>query len=177
CKKPDDSGWGRGRQPVIDVSWKDAVAYCEWLSNETGKRYRLPSEAEWEYAARAGTDTVYWWGDNVKQGGKVWANCGGCGSQWDNKQTSPVGSFDPNRFGLYDMLGNVYEWCQDSWHGNYEDAPTDGRAWESDQAGAGRVVRGGSGYDDARLCRSAYRAGSLPDGRGEDLGFRCARVQ
>ncbi len=176
-KKPDDNGWGRGRQPVINVYWKDAVAYAEWLCEQTGRSYRLPSEAEWEYAARAGTDTAYWWGDNLKQGGKVWANCDGCGSQWDGKQTSPAGSFDPNRFGLYDMLGNVFEWCQDSWHGNYKGAPTDGSAWKPDKAGADRVVRGGSWFNDARYCRSAHRFRYRPGFRGDFLGFRCARVQ
>ena len=176
-KKPDDDGWGRGRQPVIKVSWEDAEAYAEWLCEQTGRPYRLPSEAEWEYVARAGTDTTYWWGDNVKQGGKVWANCYDCGSQWDRKQTSPVGSFDPNRFGLYDMLGNVYEWCQDSWHDNYEGAPTDGSAWESDETGAARVIRGGSWLDGAGICRSACRIQLEPDGRFNVLGFRGARVQ
>lgn len=90
-KRPGDEGWGRGRRPVINVSWEDATAYCAWLSQETGKTYRLPSEAEWEYACRAGTSTAYWWGDDIGKGN---ANCDGCGSQWDNKQTAPVGSFE-----------------------------------------------------------------------------------
>jgi hypothetical protein len=96
---PDDEGFGRGRQPVIRVSWHDAVAYAKWLFQQTSKRYRLPTEAEWEYAARAGTDTAYWWGNEMKQG---LASCIGCGSQWDGKQAAPVGSFKPNSFGLYD---------------------------------------------------------------------------
>ena len=99
-----DSGWGRGRRPVIDVSWEDAVAYTEWLSAHTGERYRLPSEAEWEYAARAGSGTVYSWGNEIGRGR---ANCNSCGSQWDNKKTAPVGSFSPNAWGLHDMHGNV----------------------------------------------------------------------
>src|SRR5438874_738666 len=93
-----DRGWGRGHRPVINVSWEDAVAYAKWLSQQTGKRYRLPTEAEWEYAARVGTETAYWWGNEV---GKNRANCDGYGgSQWDNKQTAPVGSFQPNPWGL-----------------------------------------------------------------------------
>ena len=100
-KKPNDRGWGRGNRPVINVSWNDATAYAKWLSNQTGKTYRLPTEAEWEYAARAGTETKYWWGNDL---GKNRAACDGCGSQWDNKQTAPVGSFSANKFGLYDTV-------------------------------------------------------------------------
>jgi formylglycine-generating enzyme required for sulfatase activity len=122
---PDDEGWGRGRRPVVRVSWDDAVAYARWLSQQTGKHYRLPSEAEWEYAARAGTETTYWWGNEIKQG---LANCIGCGSRWDNQQTAPVGSFKPNPFGLYDTAGNVSEWVQDCWHDSYQGAPSDGSA-------------------------------------------------
>ncbi|HDN27649.1 MAG TPA: hypothetical protein ENG03_11250 [Thioploca sp.] len=103
--KPHDQNWGRGNRPVINVSWHEAVAYTEWLSQLTGQTYRLPSRYEWEYAARAGTRTTYWWGEEI---GKNRANCGdGCGSQWDGKQTAPVGSFSPNRFGLSDTAGNV----------------------------------------------------------------------
>jgi formylglycine-generating enzyme required for sulfatase activity len=111
-KLAEDEGWGRGRQPVIYVSWDDAVAYAKWLSEQTGKRYRLPTEAEWEYGARAGAETSYWWGNEVKQG---LANCRGCGSRWDGKQPAPVGSFKPNPFGLYDTAGNVAERVQDCW--------------------------------------------------------------
>jgi formylglycine-generating enzyme required for sulfatase activity len=103
----DDNGWGRGRRPVINVSWDDALAYANWLSSVTGKPYRLLSEAEYEYAARAGSQTKYPWGDEIKPNGKVMANCDGCGSRWDNKQTAPVGSLAANAFGLYDMVGNV----------------------------------------------------------------------
>ena len=102
---------------MINVNWHDAKAYAAWLSKQTGKRYRLPSESEWEYAARAGTETAYSWGDEI---GVNRANCDGCGSEWDDTQTSPVGSFEPNGFGLYDMHGNVYEWVEDRCHGNYE---------------------------------------------------------
>jgi formylglycine-generating enzyme required for sulfatase activity len=109
---PGSQGWGRGCRPVINVSWEDAVAYAKWLSEQTGKRYRLPTEAEWGYAARAGSTTRFWWGDEVQQDGKVWANCLGCGSDW-GLRTAPVGSFPANPFGLYDMAGNVDEWVED----------------------------------------------------------------
>ena len=115
-----DSGWGRGRRPVIRVSWEDAVAYTRWLSEQTGERYRLPSEAEWEYAARAGSVTKYSWGNEI---GHSRANCDGCGSQWDDRQTAPVGSFGPNGWGLHDMHGNVWEWVQDCWNGSYRRSP------------------------------------------------------
>jgi hypothetical protein len=105
-----DQGWGRGRRPVINVSWDDAVAYTKWLSEQTGKRYRLPTEAEWEYAARAGTEMIYWWGDEV--GEKNRANCDGCGSRWDNKQTAPVGSFASNPWGLYDWWATCGSGCR-----------------------------------------------------------------
>ena len=114
--KPFDRGWGRDQRPVIFVNWHDAMAFAKWLASKTGKPYRLPSEAEWEYAARAGTSTYYWWGD---QPGIALANCKDCGDQWE-EQTAPVGSFAPNPLGLYDMNGNVYEWCLDVRHDNYE---------------------------------------------------------
>jgi formylglycine-generating enzyme required for sulfatase activity len=104
---PGDQGWPRGRRPVINVSWNDAQQYAGWISRLTGKRYRLLSEAEWEYAARAGTTTAFWWGAEIGRGN---ANCNGCGTIWDNNQTAPVGSFRENGFGLHDMLGNVWEW-------------------------------------------------------------------
>jgi formylglycine-generating enzyme required for sulfatase activity len=110
CPRVPDA-WGRGTLPAINVSWVDAKQYVGWLSQLTGKEYRLPTEAEWEYSARAGTNTRYSWGDDV---GMANANCDGCGSQWDLQQTAPVGSFKPNRFGLYDMHVNVWEWVEDS---------------------------------------------------------------
>jgi Sulfatase-modifying factor enzyme 1 len=141
CLKASDSGWGRGDRPVINVSWDDAKEYVAWLSRITGKDYRLLSEAEWEYAARAGTTTPYSWGDNIGKGN---ANCRGCDSQWDGKQTAPVGSFKPNAFGLYDMHGNVIEWVEDRWHESYGGAPTDGTAWLQDGDASRPIVRGGS---------------------------------
>ncbi len=168
---PDDWGWGRGNRPVIEVNWDDAQAYAAWLSEETGKRYRLPSEAEWEYAARAGTTTNYFWGDAI---GNNRANCAGCGSQWDNSQTAPVGSFQPNQFGLYDTHGNVWEWVEDCWHDNYRGAPSNGSAWTSGSCGS-RVLRGGSWFSGPRLLRSANRGGSTPGSRDFDYGFRLAQ--
>lgn len=105
-----------GRDPVVCVSWDDAQAYVRWLSEKTAKQYRLLSASEWEYVARAGTTTAYYWGDAI---GSANANCNACGTQWDIKQTSPVGSFPSNGFGLFDMLGNVYQWTADCWNGTY----------------------------------------------------------
>lgn len=119
---PDDRGWGRGDLPVINVSWDDIQSYLSWLNKKTQSKYRLPSEAEWEYAARANSKTVYSWGDAI---GVNKANCGGCGSPWDDKQSSPVGSFEENAFGLYDVHGNVWEWAEDCKNKNYIGAPTD----------------------------------------------------
>lgn len=171
---PGDQGWGRGSRPVIGVSWADAVAYTQWLSEQTGKRYRLPSEAEWEYAARAGTTTQYWWGNTV---GNNNANCGECGSQWDSKQTAPVGSFSANPFGLYDTAGNVREWVQDCYHDSYAGAPATGTpAWEAGcQDGGRRVIRGGSWSYGPAFVRAANRGGFNPDFRLLNLGFRLAQ--
>jgi len=176
-EKAGDGGWGRGERPVIDVSWDDAQAYVFWLSEQTGKRYRLPSEAEWEYAARGGTTTNYWWGDDIQRDGKVWANCYGCGSEWDGVQTTPVGSFPENPFGLYDTAGNVWEWVQDCWHDSYEGAPDDGSAWEESKGGncGRRVARGGSWNDKPEDLRSANRNWSNTVYRSNDLGFRLAQ--
>jgi formylglycine-generating enzyme required for sulfatase activity len=175
-KRPSDEGWGRGQRPVINVSWSDARQYVVWLSTKTGKRYRLPSEAEWEYAARAGTTTAYHWGDKIGHGN---ANCDGCGSQWDAKQTAPVGRFGPNAFGLYDMLGNVWQWVQDCDHGDYRHAPADGSAWESRDC-ATRAFRGGSWFDYPHRSRAAARAAynifvQPNDLGGSVVGFRVAR--
>jgi formylglycine-generating enzyme required for sulfatase activity len=173
---PNDHDWGRARRPVINVSWEDAVAYAKWLSQQTGKAYRLPTEAEWEYAARAGSTTKYSWGNEIDQDGEVWANCDGCGSQWDNKQSAPVGSYEANAFGLYDMAGNVWEWTQDCWHDDYRYAPSDGTAWlERDKGDCQRrVIRGGGWFDEPRYLRSADRTWSRPVTRYGNLGFRLA---
>ena len=166
---PDDKGWGRGNRPVINVSWEDAQSYVSWLSDRTGKSYRLLSESEWEYVARAGTETAYSWGDSI---GVNRANCSGCGSQWDSKKTAPVGSFAANAWGVHDMHGNVAEWVQDCWNENYEGAPTDGSAWESEDSIV-RVMRGGSWADNPRDVRSAYRDRSFF--RFYSYGFRVAQ--
>ncbi len=168
---PSDEGWGRGRRPVINVSWVDAVSYAEWLSGQTAKRYRLPSEAEWEYVARAGTATVYWWGDDI---GTNRANCDGCGSRWDNKQTAPVASFEANGFGLFDTAGNVHEWVQDCWYANYEKTPDNGAAREEAYC-AQRVIRGGSWYVVPWFVRSAHRDKFIPESRDNIIGFRLAQ--
>ena len=171
--RADDAGWGRGRRPVINVSWDDAVAYTRWLSEQTGEQYRLPSEAEWEYAARAGTVTKYSWGNGI---GHNRASCDVCGSQWDNKQTAPVGSFRPNGWGLHDMHGNVFEWVQDCWNESYQGAPTDGSAWESGDCSL-RVLRGGSSFDEPRFLRSALRFRDSSSFRfNSGAGFRVART-
>ena len=167
-----DSGWGRWRRPVINVSWEDTVAYVRWLSGQTGERYRLPSEAEWEYAARAGSVTAYSWGNEI---GRNRANCDGCGSQWDNRQTAPVGSFGPNGWGLHDMHGNVWEWVQDCWNGSYGGAPSDGSAWERGDCSQ-RVLRGGSWINLPRYLRSAYRNWITTTSRYVIDGFRVART-
>ncbi len=166
---PNDRGWGRGKRPVINVSWKDAQTFIKWLSRKTGQTWRLPTEAEWEYAARAGSTTKYSWGNSV---GNNKANCDGCGSQWDNKKTAPVGSFSANRFGLHDMHGNVGEWVHD-WKGKYSSgSQTDPKG---PKKGSGRVYRGGSWNYDARGLRSAGRDFSSPGFRDDDLGFRLLR--
>lgn len=175
---PNDEGWGRGRRPVINIGWDDAKAYTQWLSEQTGKHYRLPTEAEWEYAARANTQTLYWWGDDVKQNGKVWANCAECGSEWDNLQTAPVGQFPANPFGLHDMAGNVMEFVEDCWHDNYEGAPTDGSAWvEEGSSYCGMpVYRGGFWKSNSGDLRHAYRRPVFGQSSGiSAMGFRLAQ--
>ena len=168
--EPDDEDWGWGTRPVINVSWEDAQGYVRWLSRKTGQGYRLLSESEWEYVARAGTRTRYWWGDEI---GRNRANCGGCGSRWGNEKTSPVGSFSANAFGLYDVHGNVYEWVEDCWNEGYRRAPTDGRAWESGDCGR-RVRRGGAWNSSPRLLRSANRSRNSSGNRYDNVGFRVA---
>lgn len=171
--KPSDEGWGRGRRPVINVSWDDANAYVAWLSKKTGKPYRLLSESEYEYAARAGTQTAYPWGNAV---GTNKADCHACGSQWDAKQTAPVGSFAANKFGLYDMVGNVREWTEDCYHDSYTGAPADGSAWVEGASCDDRVVRGGSWLLAPAFLRSASRYWFTTGYRLRYVGFRVART-
>jgi formylglycine-generating enzyme required for sulfatase activity len=173
CKQdPADWFWRRGKRPVTNVSWDDAQQYVAWVAKLTGKPYRLLTEAEWEYAARAGTATAYSWGDDIGKGN---ANCDGCGSQF-NKETAPVGSFKPNAFGLYDMHGNVSEWVDDPWHGSYKGAPTDGSSWAKDGDATQRVVRGGSWYSYPQNLRAATRSWFTTVYRLDTLGFRLART-
>jgi len=172
-KKPSDNGWGRGNHPVINIYWRDATAYAKWLSQQTGKNYRLPTEAQWEYAARAGTKTEYWWGNSV---GKNQANCDGCGSQWNDKSTVPVGSFAANAFGLYDTVGNVGEWVADSWHPNYKGAPSSDQVWKWGGNNNLRVIRGGAWFNDPGTVRTAFRYGYSSGSRLNYVGFRISRL-
>ncbi|MDM8564091.1 formylglycine-generating enzyme family protein [Candidatus Halobeggiatoa sp. HSG11] len=153
--------------PIVGISWDNAVAYTKWLSKQTGREYRLPSEAEWEYAARAGTETKYWWGDDI---GKNNANCSDdyCGDKFE--YTSSIGSFKVNQFGLYDTAGNIWEWCADGWHDNYKNAPIDGSVWKKDNEY--RVLRGGSWYTYDNSVRAAYRDGPFRVSRDYIYGFR-----
>ena len=165
---PNDEGWGRDNRPVINVSWDDAQYYVNWVSKETGQQCRLPSEAEWEYAARAGTQSKYFWGDDI---GTDNANCDRCGSKWDGKQTAPIGSFPANQFGLYDMHGNVFEWVQDIYQSSYEGAPSKGEAWIKGDGRRG-VLRGGSWLGTPNDLRSASRYNYSPVLRSNLIGFR-----
>jgi formylglycine-generating enzyme required for sulfatase activity len=174
CKgyRPEDQRWGRGKRPVINISWHDANEYLAWLSARTGQNYRLLSEAEWEYAARAGSLTKYPWGDEIGEGH---ANGRDSGCQWSGKQTAPVGSFAPNGWGLHDMHGNVWEWVEDPYHDTYAGAPKEGSVWASGGSSS-RVLRGGSWAYYADGLRSAYRSHDHPDDRDVSVGFRVART-
>ncbi len=167
---PDDEGWGRGNRPVINISWNDANAYVHWLSRKTGLPYRLPSEAEWEYAARAGANSAYWWGNEA---GFNRAACGNCGTPFDGQSTAPVGSFAPNPFQLHDLSGNVYEWVSDCYNPDYHDAPKDGSSWDVGQCNY-RVMRGGSWYDIPDLMRTSSRERHPPNAKRNSWGFRVA---
>jgi formylglycine-generating enzyme required for sulfatase activity len=173
CVYNSDGSYGRGTRPVNNVSWDEAEQYAAWFSLMTGRPYRLLSEAEFEYAARAGTTTAYPWGDELGKGN---ANCKGCGSEWDSKSTSPAGFFKPNAFGLFDMQGNVFEWVEDCYEESHAGAPADGSARISASCKR-HVVRGGSWYDSPDYLRSANRSRQdAADSRDDDLGFRIART-
>ncbi|PNW52807.1 UNVERIFIED_CONTAM: hypothetical protein BEN50_10040 [Euhalothece sp. KZN 001] len=164
----------RENNPVERVSWHKAKEFCQKLSEQTGKTYQLPSEAQWEYACRAGTTTPFYFGETIStdqanyDGNSTYGN-GKKGV--DRKKTTPVGSFPPNAFGLYDLHGNVWEWCEDIWHENYEGAPDDGSAWVAGGNHNMRVLRGGSWYDPPRVCRCAHRISLIPD-YVSNFGFR-----
>ena len=172
CPGVDNSTYGRETKPVINVSWVQAQQYVAWLARMTGKPYRLLTEAEWEYAARAGATTAYSWGEDIGAGN---ANCMGCGSKWDKVETSPVGSFPPNAFGLYDMAGDVWQWVQDCNHQDYQNAPTDGSAWTEGDCNE-HNVRGGSWLAKPPFLRSTFGGEFPTDERNSDLGFRVARA-
>lgn len=167
-----DPGFLQGdHDPVVCVSWHDAKAYAVWIGHLTGFEYRLPSEAEWEYAARAGTDGARHWGDAVGRGR---ANCAHCGSDWDGRRSAPSGSFAANPFGLHEMLGNVWEWVEDCWNPSYAGAPAEGSAWTFPGC-RGRVWRGGSWDYGPWSVRAASRSWLFPGLRGVNGGFRLAR--
>ena len=168
---PDDGGWSRGTRPVINVSWEDIQLFIDWLNIKSGGNFRLPTEAEWEYAARAGSTTLYSWGNSI---GHNRANCAECGSRWDDDRTAPVGSFQANAWGLHDMHGNVWEWVQDCYNDNYVGAPTDNSAWTSGDCGL-RVIRGGSWYEGPYYQRSANRTNNTSSDVNELRGFRLAQ--
>ncbi|MGQ9424645.1 SUMF1/EgtB/PvdO family nonheme iron enzyme [Gilvimarinus sp. F26214L] len=173
--QPNDEGWGRGNRPVINVSWHDAAAYALWLSEATGETYRLPTEAEWEYAARAGSTSDYWWGDEDAAGK---ANCKrGCDSEYTglfSSRTAPVARFPANPFGLYDTAGNVAEWVLDCYRDHYRDAPLNGRAVVTQRC-ARRPARGGAASDPYRALASHAREAHRPEQKSAMIGFRLAR--
>ncbi len=185
--RPADEGWGRGSRPVINVSWEDAREYVRWLSRATEEEYRLLSEAEWEYVARAGTQTARYWGEGESgqcRYGNGYDRTGHAELEYSWQpatcsdgyvRTAPVGLFEPNAFGLYDVLGNVWEWALDCWNESYSGAPVDGSAWSSGDCSR-RVVRGGSWGFFPRSLRSAFRGRSSAGGRYDGNGFRVART-
>jgi formylglycine-generating enzyme required for sulfatase activity len=167
-QKPDDWGWGRERQPVVNVSWEDAKAYVEWLSETSGKPYRLPSESEWEYCCRAGTTTKYSCGDEITEKDANFGEKVG--------KTTEVGAYPANPWGLHDMHGNVWEWVEDVWRENYDGAPDDGSAWTEGGDQGGSVLRGGSWFDRPYDCRSACRIWDRIRYQVDKSGFRVART-
>ena len=185
--EPSDVGWGRGGRPVIYVSWDDAWRYADWLTERTGEEYRLLSESEWEYVARARTETERYWGESERQQcqhangydavghAKHSFSWNPIGCRDRQADTAPVGSYRPNSFGLYDVLGNVSEWVDDCWNSNYEGAPFDGSAWYEGDCSR-RVLRGGSWRNGPGLLRSAFRRWYSAGYRDLSFGFRLART-
>jgi formylglycine-generating enzyme required for sulfatase activity len=187
CEVVGDDGWGRGRRPVLYVNFEMAMGYAKWLSQKTGKQYRVPSEAEWEYAARGGSTTRWFWGEDSKRACEF-ANVGDESVKQEHPdwprhdcndgyaKTAPVGSFKPNGFGLHDTVGNVWEWVEDCYNASYEGAPADGSAWVTGDC-VKRVDRGGGWYNKPEAVRSALRyAGDDPTRRNNTLGFRVVRT-
>ncbi len=176
--QPHGEGWGRGVRPVINVSWDDARAYVQWLSQRTGKRYRLLSESEWEYVARAGTTEPFHTGTTISADQANYDSSYTYGSGQKGRyrgRTVQAGAFSPNAFGLHEVHGNVWEWTQDCWNEDYTGAPTDSRAWETGECEQ-RVLRGGSWGDVPWLLRSADRGKNEPGIRDPKIGFRIART-
>ncbi|EIJ43542.1 hypothetical protein BegalDRAFT_2701 [Beggiatoa alba B18LD] len=173
---PNDNQWGRETRPVIFVSYEDAEAYANWLTEQTGYQYRVPSEREWEFAARANVNQYdFWWGYDLSRGSGS-ANCGGCGSQWDNKQTAPVASFRPNPFGLYDTVGNVAEWTRTCFRGSYSGSPEIGQNWEGGDCSR-RMVRGGSFKQYEADLRVTRRQNFSFRTKMDSIGFRVVRIE
>lgn len=173
ARTPDEHGWGRGKQPVINVGWDEANDYARWLSRQTGAVYRLPTEAEWEYAARAGAATAFWWGDDV---GEDRVNCRTCNARWGGKRSAPVASFPANPFGLHDLNGNVWEWVADCWVGDHKAAPTDGSPMPDPAAGCKeRVAKGGAWYYYPLQSHPSARARHLAKQWSYTVGFRVLR--
>jgi formylglycine-generating enzyme required for sulfatase activity len=182
---PDPSHFKGDNRPVERVSWDDAQEFCRWLSVKSGREYRLPSEAEWEYACRAGTTTPFHFGETLDseianydaQGELFGQPVYGAGKKGeDREETTDVGQFPGNEWCLHDMHGNVWEWCEDDWHSSYEGAPTDGSAWLEENNTKNKLLRGGSWSGLPRDCRSAYRSNVSRDGRYNDVGFRVVCV-
>ena len=172
-------------QPIVGVSFNDATAYAAWLSAKTGHDYRLPSEAEWEFAARAGTTTAYWWGDTLPVDGTPRAACKGCGGEWDGKAPAPANAFAPNAWGLHNVHGNVWEWTADFYCEDYASGPRNGAPRSADDCApvddqppsrGVRSMRGGSVFYSPKVMRSGMRARNVPDFRNFSVGFRVART-
>lgn len=178
CKKrPSDNGWGRDRRPVINVSWNDAQQYVEWLTSNTGKHYRLLTESEWEYVARAGTTTHWIWGHlPLKKDANFSSYIEFLFSAPPAKPTAPVGSYAANAWGLHDMYGNTSEWVEDCWHRDFVGAPRDGTAWKENLKCAQRVSRGGSSSSTESELSAADRRGLLATVVDAGHGFRVART-
>jgi formylglycine-generating enzyme required for sulfatase activity len=172
---PDPSDFKGDNRPVESVDWDDATEFCQRLSQRTGRQYRLPSEAEWEYACRAGTQTPFSFGNYISTelanyNGSAYGESPKCEGK---DETTDVGSYPPNNFGLYDMHGNVWEWCEDDWHDSYEGAPTDGSTWlKENRTETNRLLRGGSWFNLPSYCRSVVRDFDSYDSRDYFIGFR-----
>jgi len=171
CRVIADTSALNDNSPALDLSWKDAQTYVRWLSQRTGKKYRLPTEAEWEYAARAGTSSRYWWGEKMEPGK---ANCQGCGGEWNREAPANVDAYPANPLGLHGMNGGVWEWVADCWHSSYRGAPNDGRAWTEPNCRV-NVIRGGSWRNDSLYAHSASRFKYDSNVRYVQNGFRVAK--